>query len=73
MTAGGSARGCGGPRGDKPGSTAEVLKFFDWAMKNGQKMAEELDYVPMPAPVVTLVEAAWKAQVKDAGGKGLWN
>jgi phosphate transport system substrate-binding protein len=58
---------------DKPASTAEVLKFFAWAMKNGQKMAEELDYVPMPAPVVALVEAAWKAQVKDASGKALWN
>jgi phosphate transport system substrate-binding protein len=58
---------------DKPANTTEVLKFFDWAMKNGQKMAEELDYVPMPAPVVAQIEAAWKAQVKDAGGKALWN
>ena len=33
---------------DKPQNAAEVLKFFDWAFKNGQKMAEELDYVPMP-------------------------
>jgi len=58
---------------EKPANTVEVLKFFDWAMKNGQKMAEELDYVPMPAPVVAQVEAAWKAQVKDAAGKALWN
>ena len=28
--------------------SAEVLKFFDWAFKNGQKMALELDYVPLP-------------------------
>ena len=33
---------------DKPQNAAEVLKFFDWAFKNGQKMADELDYVPMP-------------------------
>ena len=26
----------------------EALKFFDWAYKNGDKMAEELDYVPLP-------------------------
>jgi phosphate transport system substrate-binding protein len=58
---------------DKPANTTEVLKFFDWAMKNGQRMAEELDYVPMPAPVVAQIEAAWKAQVKDAAGKALWN
>ena len=33
---------------DKPQNAAEVLKFFDWAFKNGQKMAAELDYVPLP-------------------------
>ena len=32
---------------DKPQNAAEVLKFFDWAFKNGQKLAEELDYVPL--------------------------
>jgi phosphate transport system substrate-binding protein len=57
---------------DKPQNGTEVLKFFDWAMKNGQKMAEELDYVPLPAPVVAQIEAAWKADVKDPTGKALW-
>ena len=33
---------------DKPANAKEVLKFFDWAFKNGEKMAEELDYVPLP-------------------------
>ena len=28
--------------------SAEVLKFFDFAFKEGKKMAAELDYVPMP-------------------------
>jgi len=28
--------------------SAEVLKFFDWAFKNGKAMAAELDYVPLP-------------------------
>ena len=50
----------------------EVLKFFDWAYKNGGAMAAELDYVSMPAPVVKLVQDAWKAQLKDASGKALW-
>lgn len=50
----------------------EVLKFFDWANKNGGAMAAELDYVSMPAPVVKLVQDAWKAQLKDASGKALW-
>ncbi|MGE5649957.1 MAG: phosphate ABC transporter substrate-binding protein PstS [Bacillota bacterium] len=50
----------------------EVLKFFDWAYKNGDKMAADLDYVSMPAAVVKLVQDAWKAQLKDASGKAVW-
>jgi phosphate transport system substrate-binding protein len=48
----------------------EVLKFFDWAYKNGGAMATELDYVAMPTPVVNLVQNAWKSQLKD--GKAVW-
>lgn len=33
---------------EKKANSAEVLKFFDFAFKEGKKMAEELDYVPMP-------------------------
>ena len=50
----------------------DVLKFFDWAYKNGAAMATELDYVSMPTPVVKLVEAAWKANLKDNSGKAVW-
>lgn len=50
----------------------EVLKFFDWAYKNGGAMAADLDYVAMPAPVVKLVQDAWKAQLKEASGKAIW-
>jgi phosphate transport system substrate-binding protein len=50
----------------------EVLKFFDWAYKNGGAAATELDYVPMPAAVTKLVEDAWKANLKDASGKAIW-
>jgi phosphate transport system substrate-binding protein len=50
----------------------EVLKFFDWAYKNGGDMATELDYVAMPAPVVKLVQESWKAQLKDGSGKAVW-
>ncbi len=51
---------------------AEVMRFFDWAMKNGQKMATELDYVPMPAAVVKLIEDAWRKEVKNASGQAIW-
>jgi phosphate transport system substrate-binding protein len=49
-----------------------VLKFFDWSYKNGGAMAVELDYVPMPAPVVKHIQEIWKNQLKDANGKSLW-
>lgn len=50
----------------------EVLKFVDWAYKNGSAMATELDYIPMPASVVTLIENEWKAQIKDSSAKAIW-
>ncbi|WP_206076875.1 phosphate ABC transporter substrate-binding protein PstS [Massilia horti] len=50
----------------------EVLKFFDWSFKNGQTAATELDYVPLPSSVVSLVQGAWKAQLKDASGKAIY-
>jgi phosphate transport system substrate-binding protein len=53
---------------EKADTAREVLKFFDWAFKNGQKMATDLDYVPMPEPVVKQIEGTWKA-ITDNGGK----
>ena len=53
---------------DKPAQAAEVLKFFEWAYKNGGKLADELDYVPLPESLVKLIHASW-ANVKDASGK----
>tara|TARA_R110001599_G_scaffold171353_1_gene362323 strand:+ start:344695 stop:345750 length:1056 start_codon:yes stop_codon:yes gene_type:complete len=50
----------------------EVLKFYNWAYENGGKMASELDYVAMPAPVVKLVQQVWKTELKDASGKAVW-
>ncbi|MEO9136854.1 MAG: phosphate ABC transporter substrate-binding protein PstS, partial [Casimicrobiaceae bacterium] len=57
---------------DKPQNAAEVLKFFDWSFRNGQKMAEELDYVPLPDAVVAIVEDAWKTQIRDGTSKPVW-
>jgi len=50
----------------------EVLKFFDWAFKNGEAMANELDYVAMPPAVIKLVQETWKKEVKDSSGKAIW-
>jgi phosphate transport system substrate-binding protein len=57
---------------DDAAALGEALKFYDWAFKNGQKAADELDYVPLPAKVVSLVEASWKAQIKDGAGQPVW-
>jgi phosphate transport system substrate-binding protein len=46
-------------------ASAEALKFFAWCYKNGGKMAESLDYVPMPANVVADIEKTWKAEIKN--------
>jgi phosphate transport system substrate-binding protein len=53
---------------DKPVQGAAVLKFFEWAYKNGDKTADELAYVPMPAAVKTQIEKSW-SEIKDASGK----
>jgi phosphate transport system substrate-binding protein len=55
-----------------PAATAEALRFFDWAYRNGAKMAESLDYVPMPANVVKDIEQYWKNEIKDANGKPVY-
>src|SRR5579864_4861250 len=57
---------------DHPDRAAEVLKFFDWSYRNGGQLAEQLDYVPMPAKVVGMVEESWK-QIKGADGKPVWD
>jgi phosphate transport system substrate-binding protein len=50
----------------------EVLKFFDYAFKNGDAAATDLDYVPLPDSVTKLVQDAWKVNMKDASGKAIW-
>ena len=50
---------------------AGVLKFFDWAYKNGDAMAASLDYVPLPLAVKNLIRKQWVENVK-AGGKPVY-
>lgn len=53
---------------DKPAQATTTLKFFDWAYKNGDKTAGDLDYVPMPDKVKGAIATAW-GEIKDASGK----
>lgn len=50
-------------------ASREALKFFKWAYANGGKMAQELDYIPMPSGVVKSVEDGWSKDIKGADGK----
>ena len=43
----------------------EAIKFFKWSFEKGGKMAEELDYIPMPESVVKLIEKTWSADIKS--------
>jgi phosphate transport system substrate-binding protein len=51
---------------------AEALKFFDWAYKDGGAMASELDYVPLPASLISQVKKTWRTEI-SAGGRPVWN
>ena len=53
---------------DKPENAAIALKFFDWAYEAGDKLALDLDYVPMPDSVVKLVKEEWK-KIQEPAGK----
>lgn len=56
---------------DNAAAGESVLKFFDWAYKNGDQDAGALDYVPLPASVKTLIRKQWTMNIK-AGGKPVY-
>ncbi|MFT8245723.1 phosphate ABC transporter substrate-binding protein PstS [Roseomonas sp. BN140053] len=49
---------------------AGVLRFFDWAFKNGADAARQLEYIPLPGPVQDQVRRVW-AQIQS-GGRPVW-
>lgn len=55
-------------KAEKPEQSAEVLKFFNWSLTKGQKMAQELDYVPLPDNAVKAIIKSW-ADIKGPDGK----
>lgn len=54
---------------DKVAAATNTLKFFDWAYGGGDKAAEDLDYVPLPAKVKDLSRKLWADNLKDGAGK----
>jgi phosphate transport system substrate-binding protein len=55
-------------RQEQPQKAASVLRFFDWALTNGDAMASELEYVPMPDSVKTMIRREW-AKIQDTSGR----
>ena len=46
-------------------SVQDALKFFKYSFEKGAKMAEDLDYIPMPEPVIKQIEKTWSADIKS--------
>jgi phosphate transport system substrate-binding protein len=57
---------------EKPEQVAEALKFFDWAFKNGDQMAVQLDYVPLPQNVKDMVRKTWSSEIKSGSGQPVY-
>lgn len=57
--------------GRPSGRTLEVLRFFNWALHDGQSIALELGYVPVPKTVADKVTQSWGA-VRDEAGRAIW-
>jgi phosphate transport system substrate-binding protein len=49
-----------------------VLEFFDWAYKNGDQAANELDFVPLPTTVKNMVRKQWATEVLGPDGKPVY-
>ncbi len=49
---------------EKTDVNKSVIKFFDWAFKNGDGNAKKLDYIPLPNEVKEKIRAYWKANIK---------
>jgi phosphate transport system substrate-binding protein len=55
---------------DQPAQASGSLRFFEWAFNNGDAMATQLEYVPLPATVKDLVRREW-AKIQDGAGKAI--
>ena len=55
-----------------PIAVGEALKFFAWAYAKGNKMAKEIDYVPLPKDLVSEIAKVWASKIKDASGKPVY-
>ncbi len=55
-----------------PARSANVIRFFDFAYKNGGEIAKGLDYIALPASVQDAVRSSWRAEIKAPDGTPVW-
>jgi phosphate transport system substrate-binding protein len=55
----------------RSGNTVQVLRFFEWALREGEPLARKLDYVPVPRTVVEQLPALW-GTLRDRTGQRIW-
>lgn len=53
------------------GNTTEVLRFFNWALHQGEPIAQQLDYAPVPRTVIDALPSLW-GTLHDSAGERLW-
>ncbi|HYI85267.1 MAG TPA: phosphate ABC transporter substrate-binding protein PstS [Acetobacteraceae bacterium] len=52
--------------------SASVMRFFDWAYREGKQLAAELEYVALPDQVAEAIRKAWAESVKGPNGQPGW-
>jgi phosphate transport system substrate-binding protein len=57
---------------ENPAAGKEVLSFFNYGYTEVDKMAESLDYVPLPDNVVKLIQNHWSTNIKAKDGSAVW-
>ncbi|MBX9596460.1 MAG: phosphate ABC transporter substrate-binding protein PstS, partial [Roseomonas sp.] len=60
------------PAADKVEGSRNTMRFFDWAFKNGAQIAGQLEYIPLPESVTSLIRRNWATMVKAPNGAPVW-
>lgn len=56
----------------RPAAAYQVMAFFNWAFEHGADVARELEYIPMPDNVVSLIKKRWHDEIRNHEGEAIW-
>jgi phosphate transport system substrate-binding protein len=60
------------PPAEKVEASRNVMRFFDWAFREGSQIAQSLEYIPLPTSAHDLIRAAWAQRVRTPSGEPIW-